>query len=96
VASRRIVDAFACNVSHPDTQSIDWNTSRYVGEDAAIIMMRRLLMRLAHQLEEGQDPWAAEHGEVMTLRSAGVLTAKDVSFVEATEPLVRVGTGSPS
>jgi hypothetical protein len=49
------------------------------------------MMRLAHQLEEGQEPFAAQHGEIMTLRSAGLMTAKDISFVEASEPLVRVG-----
>ena len=32
-------------------------TQEHLGSaDAAIIMMRRLLMRLAHQLEEGQSP----------------------------------------
>jgi len=45
-------------------------TQEHLGSaDAAIIMMRRLLMRLARQLEEGQEPFAAQHGEIMTLRS---------------------------
>jgi phthalate 4,5-dioxygenase oxygenase subunit len=67
-------------------------TQEHLGSaDAAIIMMRRLLMRLAAHLEEGQEPFAAEHGEIMTLRSAGVLTEKGISFVEASESLVRVG-----
>jgi phthalate 4,5-dioxygenase len=66
-------------------------TQEHLGSaDAAIIMMRRLLMRLAQQLEEGHEPYAAQHGEIMTLRSAGVMTDKGVSFVEASEPLVRV------
>jgi phthalate 4,5-dioxygenase len=67
-------------------------TEEHLGSaDAAIIMMRRLLLRLAHQLEEGQEPYAATHGEIMTLRSAGLMTEKGISFVEASEPLVRVG-----
>jgi phthalate 4,5-dioxygenase len=69
-------------------------TQEHLGSaDAAIIMMRRLLMRLAQQLEEGQEPYAAQHGEIMTLRSAGLMTDKGVSFVEASEPLVRVSRG---
>jgi phenylpropionate dioxygenase-like ring-hydroxylating dioxygenase large terminal subunit len=67
-------------------------TQEHLGSsDAAIILMRRLLMRLAQQLEEGQEPYAAQHGEIMTLRSAGLMTEKGVSFVEASESLVRVG-----
>jgi hypothetical protein len=67
-------------------------TEEHLGSaDAAIIMMRRLLARLAKQLEEGQEPFAAQHAEVTTLRSAGLLTEKNISFVEASEPLVRVG-----
>jgi phthalate 4,5-dioxygenase oxygenase subunit len=67
-------------------------TDEHLGSaDAAIIMMRRLMMRLAHQLEEGHEPFAAQHGEIMTLRSAGLLTGKGISFVEASEPLIRVG-----
>ncbi|HEY2593415.1 MAG TPA: Rieske 2Fe-2S domain-containing protein [Chloroflexota bacterium] len=66
-------------------------TQEHLGSaDAAIIMMRRLLTRLAQQLEAGTEPFAAQHGEIMTVRSAGLLTGKDVSFVEASEPLVRV------
>jgi phenylpropionate dioxygenase-like ring-hydroxylating dioxygenase large terminal subunit len=59
--------------------------------DAAIIMMRRLLMRLAGELEAGKEPYAAQHGdEIMTVRSAGLMTGTDISFVEASEPMVRV------
>jgi phenylpropionate dioxygenase-like ring-hydroxylating dioxygenase large terminal subunit len=68
-------------------------TQEHLGSaDAAIIMMRRLLIKLSQQLEEGVEPYAAQHGEIMTLRSAGLMTSKDVSFVEASEPLVRVAT----
>jgi hypothetical protein len=66
-------------------------TQEHLGSaDAAIIMMRRVLMRLAKQLEEGQEPFAAQHGEIMTLRSAGFMAKKEASFVEESEALVRV------
>ncbi|HEX3246124.1 MAG TPA: Rieske 2Fe-2S domain-containing protein [Chloroflexota bacterium] len=67
-------------------------TKEHLGSaDTAIIMMRRLLMRLARELEEGKEPWAASHPEVSTVRSAGFLADSDRSFVEVSEPLVRVG-----
>ena len=67
-------------------------TKEHLGSaDTAIIMMRRLLMRLARELEEGKEPFVAQHGEILTVRSAGFLAEKDVSFVEASDPLVRVG-----
>jgi phenylpropionate dioxygenase-like ring-hydroxylating dioxygenase large terminal subunit len=68
-------------------------TQEHLGSaDAAIIMMRRLLIKLSEQLEAGMEPYAAQHGEIMTLRSAGLMTGKDASFVEASEPLVRVAS----
>jgi len=68
-------------------------TQEHLGSaDAAIIMMRRVLMRLAQQLEEGQEPYAAEHAEITTLRSAGFMAERGASFVEASEPLVRVAS----
>jgi len=68
-------------------------TQEHLGSaDAAIIMMRRLLIKLSEQLEAGMEPFAAQHGEIMTLRSAGLMTSKDASFVEASEPLVRVAS----
>jgi len=67
-------------------------TKEHLGSaDTAIIMMRRTLMRLARELEEGKEPFAAQHGDIMTLRSAGFLADTGVSFVEASEPRVRVG-----
>jgi hypothetical protein len=54
-------------------------------------MMRQLLMELARDLEEGREPYAAQHGEILTVRSAGFMTDPGISFVDASEPLVRVG-----
>jgi nitrite reductase/ring-hydroxylating ferredoxin subunit len=66
-------------------------TKEHLGSaDTAIIMMRRLLMKLARDLENGHEPYAAEHGESLTVRSAGFLADPGVSFVEASEPIVRV------
>ncbi|MFN0073605.1 MAG: Rieske 2Fe-2S domain-containing protein [Chloroflexota bacterium] len=72
----------------------DRTKERLGSSDTAIIMMRRLLMKLARDLEEGREPFAAQHGELMTLRSAGFVSAPDVSFVDASEPIVRVGLSS--
>jgi hypothetical protein len=47
-------------------------------------------MRLARDLEAGHEPFAAQHGEIMTVRSAGFLADIGTSFVEASEPRVRV------
>ena len=46
---------------------------------------------MARELEEGKEPWAASHPEVSTVRSAGFLAETGTSFVDASEPLVRVG-----
>ena len=65
-------------------------TKEHLGSaDTAIIMMRRLLMRLARELEAGVEPFAAQHGEILTVRSAGFLAPAGSSFVEMSEPLVR-------
>jgi hypothetical protein len=59
--------------------------------DTAIIMMRRLLMRLARELEAGAEPYAAKHGEMLTVRSAGFLADEGASFVELADPIIRAG-----
>ncbi len=66
-------------------------TKEHLGSaDTAIIMMRRLLMKLARDLENGIEPFAANHGELLTVRSAGFVAPKGVSFVEASDPIVRL------
>jgi len=65
-------------------------TKEHLGSaDTAIIMMRRLLMKLARDLEAGHEPYAAQHGEVLTVRSAGFLAEPGASFVELSDPIVR-------
>ncbi|MSQ10678.1 MAG: aromatic ring-hydroxylating dioxygenase subunit alpha [Dehalococcoidia bacterium] len=59
--------------------------------DTAIIMMRRLLMRLARDLQAGREPYAATHGELLTVRSAGFLADEGASFVELADPIIRAG-----
>jgi phenylpropionate dioxygenase-like ring-hydroxylating dioxygenase large terminal subunit len=67
-------------------------TKEHLGSaDTAIIMMRRLLMKLARDLEGGAEPYAAQHGELLTVRSAGYVAPAGVPFVETSEPLMRVG-----
>ena len=53
-------------------------------------MMRRRLIQLARELQEGQEPFAAAHGELFRLRSAGRSLASGLSFVEASDSHVRV------
>jgi phthalate 4,5-dioxygenase oxygenase subunit len=66
-------------------------TQEHLGSaDSAIIMMRRRLMQMAHELEQGIEPFAAQHGEIFRLHSAGLLLEPGVSYVEASEPVVRV------
>ncbi len=68
-------------------------THEHLGSaDTAIIMMRRLLMRLARELEQGVPPYAAQHGELLTVRSAGFIAPAGAPFVETSEPLVRAAT----
>jgi phenylpropionate dioxygenase-like ring-hydroxylating dioxygenase large terminal subunit len=68
----------------------DRSRERLGSADTAIIMMRRLMMRLARELEQGKEPWFASHPEASTLRSAGYVADIGKSFVEMSEPLVRV------
>ncbi len=68
-------------------------TREHLGSaDTAIIMMRRLLMNLARDLDKGGTPYAATHNDIFTLRSAGFLLDSGKSFVEACQPMVRVGS----
>jgi phenylpropionate dioxygenase-like ring-hydroxylating dioxygenase large terminal subunit len=67
-------------------------TMEHLGSaDTAIIMMRRQLMKLARDLENGSEPYAAQHGELLTVRSAGFFAEPGASFVELSEPIVRGG-----
>ncbi|HTE85888.1 MAG TPA: Rieske 2Fe-2S domain-containing protein [Dehalococcoidia bacterium] len=59
--------------------------------DSAVIMMRRRLMQMARELEQGTEPFAALHGEIFRLRSAGLLLEPGTPYVEASTPYVRVG-----
>jgi hypothetical protein len=68
-------------------------TQEHLGSsDSAVIMMRRRLMQLAHELQQGKEPFAAEHGEIFRLRSAGILLEPGTPYVEASTPHVRVGS----
>jgi hypothetical protein len=45
--------------------------------DIAIIAARRILLRLARQLQAGQEPYAASHGELYHVRPIDVLSAAE-------------------
>jgi len=45
-------------------------TKEHLGTaDSAVILMRRQLMRMARQLQAGQEPYSANHGEVYRVRA---------------------------
>jgi hypothetical protein len=68
-------------------------TQEHLGSsDSAIIMMRRRLIQMANELQEGMEPYAAQHGEIFRLRSAGLLLNTGDSYVEASDPIVRVSS----
>ena len=50
--------------------------------DKAIIAYRQLLIDMAKDLQNGQEPKASSHGGYYNVRSASVLLKKDVPFDE--------------
>jgi hypothetical protein len=45
-------------------------TKEHLGTaDSAVILMRRQLMRIARQLQQGIEPYSANHGEVYRVRA---------------------------
>jgi len=65
-------------------------TREHLGtSDTAIISMRRRLLRLARELEDGDVPHAATHGESYRVRSAALLLDRGIPFDEgAREKLI--------
>jgi phthalate 4,5-dioxygenase len=49
-------------------------TKEHVGTaDLAVIAFRRMLLRLARQLQDGIEPYAARHGDAYRVRSLDVM-----------------------
>ncbi len=53
--------------------------------DAAVIAMRRRLIREARNLEEGIEPFAPSHSDAYKVRSAAVVLARDIPFHEGAQ-----------
>ena len=59
--------------------------------DSAVIAWRRLVMKLARDLQKGIEPEAAHHGEWYNVRSCATLLAHDTTWKEGTAPLMAGG-----
>lgn len=61
-------------------------TNEHLGSsDTAIIAMRRQLLALAHQLEEGVEPSMAARPELYRVRSTSFVLNRSASWIEATK-----------
>jgi phenylpropionate dioxygenase-like ring-hydroxylating dioxygenase large terminal subunit len=67
---------------------VDRTRERLGTSDTAIIAMRRLLLQEIKALEEGQEPFAARHGDIYWVRSASTLLKRDVDFEEGARSLM--------
>ncbi len=61
---------------------VDRNHEHLSSTDQAIIRMRRRLIQAARELEEGVEPYAANHPECYKVRSGGALLPRDVFFTD--------------
>ena len=61
---------------------VDRNHEHLSSTDQAIIRMRRRLIQAARDLEEGVEPYAANHPECYKVRSGGALLPRDVFFTD--------------
>jgi len=69
-------------------------TKEHLGSaDSAIIHMRRVLLRLAKALEDGQEPAAAHEAGAYKVRSASAVLPRNVSWLEGAK--ARLKADSP-
>ena len=66
----------------------DRTRERLGTSDTAIIAMRRLLLQEIRALQQGQEPFAAQHGDVYWVRSASTVLKRDVEFEEGCRSLL--------
>jgi phenylpropionate dioxygenase-like ring-hydroxylating dioxygenase large terminal subunit len=57
--------------------------------DRAVVLWRRLMLRLAAECAEGREPEAARHGEWYNVRSASLLLAQDVPFEDGAAQMLK-------
>lgn len=58
--------------------------------DAAIVRFRRLLLKMARDLEQGIEPMAATGADLYRVRSAGMILDRNVDFAQGLESRMRV------
>jgi hypothetical protein len=64
-------------------------TREHLGtSDTGIIAMRKLLLQEARALQQGQEPFAAHHGDVYWVRSASTVLKRDIEFEEGCRSLL--------
>jgi phenylpropionate dioxygenase-like ring-hydroxylating dioxygenase large terminal subunit len=64
------------------TPIVDRSREHLGTSDVAVIAVRRMLRRLARELQDGIEPHAAHHGEVYRVRCVEGLLPRDVPFSE--------------
>jgi nitrite reductase/ring-hydroxylating ferredoxin subunit len=64
---------------------VDRTLERLGASDTAVIAARRLLLRGAGQLQQGNEPHASRHPEVYRVRSASVILKRDVPVEEGSK-----------
>jgi len=67
---------------------VDRTRERLGTSDTAIIAMRRLLLQEVRRLRQGQEPFAAQHGDVYWVRSASTVLNRDVPFEDGCRSLL--------
>ena len=65
-------------------------TKEHLGtSDEAILAVRRYLIKMARALQQGEEPYAAYHGEVYRVRQADIVQAEDAPFFEEAEKHIK-------
>ena len=67
---------------------VDRSLEQWGQSDTTIIQFRKLLLRLAADLEGGKEPEAPAHGGWCNVRSVAVALEKDVPFDEGAAPFI--------
>jgi phenylpropionate dioxygenase-like ring-hydroxylating dioxygenase large terminal subunit len=60
--------------------------------DRAVVLFRRMILRLAAELAAGREPEAARHGAWYTVRPASLLLERNVPFEEGAAYIMAAGT----
>ena len=61
--------------------------------DSAVIAWRKLMLRLARELEKGKEPTAAHHGEWYNVRSCATLLPRATDWKSGCAWLMKGGQG---